>query len=193
MTASEAIRIVLSGLTHELVVAANGYISRQTCNQRDRAENFYMLGSMGLASSIALGAAIARPERKVVVVDGDGNILMALGVLAMIGNIKPRNLIHIVIDNEQYASTGGQCSVSSTVSMADLAIAAGYRKATTLIHAAEVSTASESFCREDGPAFLLLKVSADLTPAPRVPHSPTSIAQRFRECLLSSGSGRTGG
>src|SRR6059058_1686567 len=74
----------------------------------DRPRNFYMWNSMGMASSIGLGLAIARPDLRVVVLDGDGSILMNLGSLATIGLLKPSNLVVVVMDNEEYATTGGQ-------------------------------------------------------------------------------------
>jgi len=86
MRRGEAITMILGQIRDELVVAANGWISRETCAAHDRAENFYMLGSMGLASSIGLGLALAQPERRVVVFDGDGNLLMALGTWRWLRN-----------------------------------------------------------------------------------------------------------
>ena len=71
-------------LKDEPTVCANGYISRELFNVKDREENFYMIGSMGLASSIGLGVALARPDKKTLIFDGDGNVLMAMGTLAMI-------------------------------------------------------------------------------------------------------------
>ena len=91
MIMREAITKLISVVKNEYVVCANGFISRDTFNAEDRPRNFYMLGSMGQASSIGLGFAIARPEKKVVVFDGDGNLLMNLGILTMISKIKPKN------------------------------------------------------------------------------------------------------
>ena len=86
-------------LQDEAVVLANGFISRECFQVRDRPGNFYMIGSMGLASSIGLGVALAQPQRKTLIFDGDGNVLMAMGTLAMIASCAPKNLIHIVIDS----------------------------------------------------------------------------------------------
>ena len=91
MNRKEAIQAVVKEIGTSPIVSANGYISRDLYETHDRKENFYMIGSMGLASSIALGVAIKNPKIKVYVFDGDGNILMNLGSLATIG----LSLIHI--------------------------------------------------------------------------------------------------
>lgn len=90
-----------------LIVCNIGFPSRELYNIADRPENFYMLGSMGLASSIGLGLAMSQEER-VYVIDGDGSILMNLGTLATIANNKADNLCLIIIDNNSYGSTGNQ-------------------------------------------------------------------------------------
>ena len=84
MKGTEAVEAVMSLIKDEPVVHANGYICRESFRRGDRKANFYMIGSMGLASSIGLGVALTQPEKKVVVLDGDGNVLMAMGTLAMI-------------------------------------------------------------------------------------------------------------
>src|SRR5437899_610803 len=89
-----AIGAVLELLSTELVVVCNGFPSREAYALRDRPENFYMIGSMGAAASIGLGVALSQPTRKVVVLDGDGNVLMAMGTLGTIGALRPRNLVH---------------------------------------------------------------------------------------------------
>ena len=99
MNYTEAITTITELLEDQLVICANGLISRETFTIDDRIENFYMIGSMGLASSIGLGIALSKPSRKVVIFDGDGNLLMNLGTLAMVGALQPRNFLHIVFDN----------------------------------------------------------------------------------------------
>ena len=127
MIMREAITKLISLVKDEYVVCANGFISRDTFNAEDRPRNFYMLGSMGQASSIGLGFAMARPDKKVVVFDGDGNLLMNLGILTMISKIKPRNLVHVVLDNECYDSTGGQPTISSHIDLAQVAEGCGIK------------------------------------------------------------------
>ena len=106
----EAVKTVLSGLKgNEFIVSTTGMISRELYDiKEDDNKNFYMIGSMGCASSFALGVALQQNDKKVVIFDGDGALLMKLGTLATIGHYKPANLIHILFDNESYESTGGQ-------------------------------------------------------------------------------------
>ena len=129
MKGTEAFQELLPLLGDEPVVHANGYICRESFALKDREANFYMIGSMGLASSIGLGVALCKPDRKVIVLDGDGNVLMALGTLAMIAAEAPKNLVHVVIDNEVYESTGSQRTLSNSVSLEQIAKSSGYREA----------------------------------------------------------------
>jgi len=126
MKGTEAFEEIIPLLTDEPVIHANGYICRESFNIKDREENFYMIGSMGLASSIGLGVAINRPDQKTIIIDGDGNVLMSMGTLAMIAAAAPKNLLHVVIDNEAYESTGNQRSLSNSVSLEKVAQSAGY-------------------------------------------------------------------
>ncbi len=99
----------------------------------DRPRNFYMWNSMGMASSIGLGLALARPDLRVVVLDGDGSILMNLGALTTLARYRPSNLIHIVFDNESLLSVGGFPTATSTGSnIAGIAAAAGIPRTTTV-------------------------------------------------------------
>ena len=138
---SEALQAAVKALGREPVVHANGYICRESFAVRDRPENFYMIGSMGLASSIGLGAALARDDRTVVIFDGDGNLLMNLGILPMIGDAgrrrRPRRFVHIVFDNGVYASTGGQLSPGQATRLDRVAAAAGYARTVCVTTARE--------------------------------------------------------
>lgn len=116
----EAIRQLAAAWTDELVVATTGMISRELYVVRDRPENFYMCGSMGCALSIGLGVALAQPERKVVVVDGDGAALMSLGSLALARHLRLPNLQHIILDNGTYASTGEQPTCSAAIDFSEI-------------------------------------------------------------------------
>ncbi len=183
MTEADVFRIFLMSSIDEAVVVANGYLSRQAFSCLDLETTFYMLGSMGSALSIGLGVALAQPRRRVAVIDGDGNLLMSMGALAMAGYTAPSNLIHIVIDNQQYASTGGQASISASVKMASLALAAGYRIGLEVTDQAELSRALEEMRRTEGPSFLRVLVSAGLEIAPRVPRLPEEIARTFKKSI----------
>lgn len=103
----EAIQRIMECITDEIVVGNIGHPSQELFAVKDRPENFYMLGSMGLASSIGLGLALST-DRTVVVIDGDGATLMNLGSMATIGANKPKNYVLIIVDNGAYGSTGFQ-------------------------------------------------------------------------------------
>jgi thiamine pyrophosphate-dependent acetolactate synthase large subunit-like protein len=187
MRRSDAIAAVLSKMSDEIVVAANGWISREACAASDRAENFYMIGSMGLAAPIGLGLALTKPERRVIIFDGDGNLLMTLGTLAMIGDLRPPNFLHIVFDNEVYGSTGAQRSATVNVALDALALAAGYANVRRVDHERDLDAAIDASLAANGPAFLLVKVdSAANGTAPRVPHEPEALARRIRAALRAN-------
>ena len=180
---AQAIAVAVKELGDELVIHANGYICRESCAIDDRPQNFYMIGSMGMASAIGLGLALARPGSACVVFDGDGNLLMSLGTLAMVGSLGPRNFIHLVFDNEVYGSTGGQRSPSRAVRLDRLARDAGYRTATAVTSADDIAGAVRAARATEGPHFILVKVTAADTPAPRIPHGPEEIRDRFRRAV----------
>jgi thiamine pyrophosphate-dependent acetolactate synthase large subunit-like protein len=106
MTRFDAIGIVCRGLVDEPVIASLGHPAYELFAHGDRALNFYTWGSMGLTSSIALGIALARPDRRVVALDGDGSLLMNLGSLATMAAAAPANLVVLVLDNEGYGTPG---------------------------------------------------------------------------------------
>jgi len=118
----EATRIVVHAARDAPIVASLGHPAYDLFAAGDRPQNFYMWGSMGVASSIGLGVALAKPESRVFVVDGDGALLMNLGSLATIGLLQPPNLVVVVMDNGEYATTGGQAT--PTAHGADLEAAA---------------------------------------------------------------------
>jgi sulfopyruvate decarboxylase beta subunit len=183
----KAIEIIASLLKKdESVVSANGMISREMCAIRDRSHNFYMLGSMGLASSIGLGLALSVPAKKVAVIDGDGNVLMNLGSLTTTGKLCPKNFIHIVLDNESHGSTGGQPTASMVTKLEEIAKASGF-KATTRVDSIELlEEAMRELLTSDGPSFLLVKVKSGGEHVPRVPYEPEVIKDRFKKALFDN-------
>ena len=178
-----AINAARKAITAEPIVHANGYICRESFSVGDRPANFYMIGSMGLASAIGLGLTLARPERCAVVFDGDGNLLMNFGVLAMVGGLAPRRLVHVVFDNEVYGSTGNQISPSRGVRLDRVAAAAGYRVVRAVTTAADVEGAVRAALAGDGPHFVLVKTTAEEADVPRIPYTPAEIRDRFRASL----------
>jgi sulfopyruvate decarboxylase beta subunit len=186
MNMTQAVQIITEHLGDELVIAANGRISREAFSLKDRAGNFYMIGSMGLASAIALGLALNRPECKVVILDGDGNLLMSLGILAQIGTLLPKNLIHIVLDNEVYGSTGNQPTISSHVRLEDVAKSSGYPDVVKVTEQEDLKAALKKYINTSGPSFILAKVKADnmAESLGRVTHSPVEIKERFMGSIM---------
>jgi len=184
MKGTEAFAEILPLLKDEPIVHANGFICRESFKAEDRQGNFYMIGSMGLASSIGLGVALCRPDKKVIIFDGDGNVLMAMGTLAMIAATAPKNLVHIVFDNQVYESTGRQRSLSDAVPLEEVARSCGYPLALRVTKKEELKPAVEKLLAGDGPGFLLIRVDPDFDPATgRVTHTPEEIKQRFMASL----------
>ncbi len=172
----EAISIIAEEAESQdaLLVGNIGFPSRELCAVHDHPSNFYMLGSMGLASSIGLGLALARPDRKVIAIDGDGAVLMNLGSLATIADRDPENYLLVILDNGCYGSTG--CQPTCTSRRADIArIAAG-------AGGSEVETVSEP---EDlrlavrGRGALVVKVERGNEKVPVIALSPEEIIERF--------------
>jgi len=191
MKGTEAFQELLPLLNDEPVVHANGYICRESFNIKDREANFYMIGSMGLASSIGLGVALCKSNRKVIVLDGDGNVLMAMGTLAMIAAQAPKNLVHVVIDNEVYESTGSQRSLSNQVPLEQIAKSSGYREAVRVDKKEEIKPVFEKLMNSTGPSFMLIKVEPCFDPKTgRVTHTPEEITHRFMKSLQPTGNER---
>jgi phosphonopyruvate decarboxylase len=127
LTRPQVVALLLARLTDELLVTTTGYLSRQAHYEHDRPETFYMQGSMGHAAAIGLGLATERPDRRVVVLDGDGAFLMHLGTGSTIAGSGVSNLVHVVVDNGCYESTGCQPSTSGGVDWQALGHGLGYR------------------------------------------------------------------
>jgi sulfopyruvate decarboxylase subunit beta len=160
------------------VVSTCGYPTRELFAAADRPENLYLVGSMGMAAPVALGIALARPERLVIAVDGDGSLLMNLGVLPFVAAAEPR-LLHVVADNGMHESTGGQRTVRRA-DFASLALAAGYRSAVRVATVAELEAADLSRT----PALVQAIVPPrDAATFPRVAHSPQEIVRRVHASL----------
>lgn len=175
------------------IVASLGHPAYDLFAAGDRPANFYTWGSMGLASSIGLGLALARPDRRVVVVDGDGSLLMNLGSLATIGWMRPANLVLIVWDNGEYGTTGGQDT--ATAHGADLAAAAralGIGSVATVTTPAEFDVAFERTALGRGPWVIVAKVREN-APAVKPPLDCVFIKQRFMAAIGTPESATTGG
>ena len=178
----EAIEVICSCITDEIVISANGFISRDLFSTLDKSTNFYMIGSMGLASSIALGVAIKNPKIKVYVFDGDGNILMNLGSLATIGNLKPKNLIHIVFDNNIHETTGGQPTNTKKIHIEKIAKSVNFTVAKISTKQRLVKTIKK-IDKMSGPIMLVVQIQKSKKISNRVQIKPNIIHYRFKESI----------
>ena len=182
MIRKEAVEIVSKALKNQLVVAANGYISRDLFEVNDKPSNFYMIGSMGLASSIGLGLALKNPKKRIYVFDGDGNILMNLGSLVTIGSLKPKNLVHVIYDNGIHESTGGQPTNSNNVRIDLLAKMANYK----VVHTdskKELKLILRKIRNIAGPIMILIRIEKNGYVSKRIDISPSSIKTRFMKAI----------
>jgi phosphonopyruvate decarboxylase len=166
----------------DVVVATTGYTGRELYACDDRPGQIYMVGSMGCASSFALGLATAQPQRRIIVLDGDGAALMRLGALCTIGYERPPNLVHVVLDNGIHESTGGQMTVSRSVDFCAIASASGYPRTSTVASPDALQRAIESASDE------LTFIHAPITPGisdnlPRPSIKPSEVASRLRAFL----------
>jgi len=183
MNRLDATRRLIAVLAHEPIVASLGHPAYDLFAAGDRPENFYTWGSMGLASSIGLGLALARPELRVFVVDGDGSLLMNLGSLATIAWTHLPNLVVIVWDNELYGTTGGQDT--ATAHGADLEAAAralGATATATVRTDDEFDAAIARARAEDGPWVIVAKVS-ESAPTVKPPLDCVFVKQRFMAAI----------
>jgi sulfopyruvate decarboxylase subunit beta len=177
--------IALAGLAaaeqDALLICNIGYPSRELFSISDRPENFYMLGSMGMASSIGLGLALAQPKRRVMVLDGDGSLLMNLGSLASIAHYAPDNYLLVILDNCCYGSTGSQPSCTRLgTDLAAMARAAGVRR----VRRAEGREELAEALLEQG--VVVAGVEAGNAHVPIISLSPKEILERFMRCVLSA-------
>lgn len=188
MKRSRAIEIIIQSLNgDELIVSSTGMISRELFALKDTPRNFYMLGSMGLASSIGLGLALNLPDRRVVVLDGDGACLMNLGALATIGELSPKNLMHIVLNNGCYGSTGGQPTAVGMVELEQVARYTGYMISEFVEDEDELREALEL----RNLVFILVEIDkGDVEGIGRVSYPPEEIKGRFRENIKESNNGK---
>jgi phosphonopyruvate decarboxylase len=168
-----------------VLLASTGFCGRELYAVADRANHLYMVGSMGCVTPLALGLALARPDLKVIALDGDGAALMRLGALATVGASAPRNFWHLLLDNSAHESTGAQATVSATVAFADVAAACGYRSCLDTDSVAELAAWLDS---SEGPHFarLLTRLGAphDL-PRPKV--TPAQVRERFMKHISARG------
>ena len=188
-------RDVVNHILHQrgdlLVVAGLGAPAWDVTAAGDHPLSFPLWGAMGGAAMIGLGLALAQPKRKVLVVTGDGEMLMGLGSLAVIGSHKPRNLSIVVLDNEQYGETGMQDTVTASgVDLAGIAKSAGFTTTMSIKTKSELSLLKNQIYKESkttsGPLFAQVKVDPEKLPLVLPPREGAYLKNRFRIALLGT-------
>jgi len=175
-----AISTVVKKIGNHPIISANGFISRDLFEVCDKSSNFYMIGSMGLASSIGLGVALKNPRKSVFIFDGDGNVLMNLGSLTTIASQKPKNLIHIVFDNSVHESTGGQPTNSNFVNIEKIAKACNYNHTFMVRTENNLLKILDKIKKLKGPIMILVKIQQSKgKKSKRVNILPVDIKERF--------------
>ncbi|MEK9671846.1 MAG: phosphonopyruvate decarboxylase [Rhodospirillaceae bacterium] len=165
------------------IIATTGKCGRELFTIADRDQHLYQVGSMGCAAGMGLGVAL-NVNSPVVVLDGDGAALMKLGTFATVGSAAPKNLIHIVLDNGTYDSTGGQPTTAPAVKFARVASACGYARGWEANSIAGLKSAVEAALAGAGPHLIHIKIapgSMDKLGRPTI--SPNQVARRFRNFL----------
>jgi len=185
-TRTEALRAIQSiSDNNTLLVATTGMTGRELYELGDHANQLYMVGSMGCALAFGIGLAMNKPSAKVVVLDGDGALLMRTGSMATAGYYQPDNLIHILLDNEVHDSTGGQSTVSPNISFAAIAKAFGYPQVFSTDDLSELSNLyNMAISRNSGPVFVHFKIqkgSPKEMGRPKV--SPQEVGKRFKDFI----------
>ena len=180
MIRKAAISIAVKKIGNNPIISANGFISRDLFEVCDKNSNFYMIGSMGLASSIGLGVALKNPRKSVFIFDGDGNILMNLGSLTTIASQKPKNLIHVVFDNSVHESTGGQPTNSNFVNIEKIAKVCNYNHTFTVKTKNNFLKILHKIKKLKGPIMIVVKIQqSGMEKSKRVEILPVEIKERF--------------
>ena len=176
-------KVVLRHIGDGVIVSNLGPTTDELWHAGHRNRNFYTYGAMGLCSSIALGMALST-EEKVVSLDGDGSMLMNLGTIATIGREKPRNLVVLVWDNEEWGQTGHQPSHTATgTDLEQVAKACGIRKTATVSNEEDLDETMRAAMSSDGPWFIVAKIREAGYMAV-APIEPEVTLHRIRESFL---------
>ena len=176
---------LLKGRGDALVVTGLGSTTYDAFAAGDSPLTFYLWGAMGGATMVGLGLALAQPKRRVVVITGDGEMLMGLGALATVGVQRPANLAIVVIDNGLYAETGMQRThTASGVDLAGVARSCRFAHAETVGSQSELERLARAAYETPGPFFAAIKVSPDPTSIELAPRDGPTLRSRFRAAVL---------
>jgi thiamine pyrophosphate-dependent acetolactate synthase large subunit-like protein len=178
----KVVKALLSERGELLVVAGLGSTSWDITAAGDTSLNFPLWGAMGQAAMVGLGLALAQPRRRVLVITGDGEMLMGMGSLATIGVLQPSNLTLVVIDNERYGETGMQKThTAHGVDLAGVARACGFKYSKTT---SDLKRLRSMIHESTGPNFAVVKVAAEKLPLVLPPLDGVTLKDRFRRALL---------
>src|SRR5580693_1950350 len=189
LSRATAVRLLASQCDGTAVITTIGNISRELFAAADRPLNLYVQGAMGHAISVAAGAALGQPGRRVLAVDGDGSALMHLGAIPLIGSLKLANLAHVILDNGVYESPGGQQAPTTTIDFPWVALDCGYRQAVSVSTEAGLC-AQASLLRATGPVLLHVRIRpGGGSPGGRATEKigPAELVHRFRAAIAVSG------
>ncbi|HTZ79334.1 MAG TPA: thiamine pyrophosphate-dependent enzyme [Stellaceae bacterium] len=180
-------RALMKGRKELLVVSGLGSTTYDLAAAGDNPRNFYLWGAMGGAAMIGLGLALAQPKKRVLVVTGDGEMLMGLGALATIGVQQPGNLAVVVIDNERYAETGLQKThTAHGIDLPAIAKATGFKIVDLAVSDGELEALLPTIHKAPGPVFVTIKVTADRPPFVLPSRDGVYLKNRFREAVLGA-------
>jgi thiamine pyrophosphate-dependent acetolactate synthase large subunit-like protein len=181
----DVVKALLAGRKGLLVVAGLGSTAWDITAAGDAPLNFPLWGAMGNAAMLGLGLALAQPARRILVITGDGELLMGLGSLATIGVQRPTNLSVVVIDNERYGETGMQTThTAAGADLARVALACGFRSARQVRASGALAGLRKAVHGAPGPHFAQVKVVAEKLPLVLPPRDGALLKVRFRRALL---------
>ena len=181
------VRALLAERGELLVIAGLGAPAWDATEAGDHPLNFPLWGGMGSAAAMGLGLALAQPDRRVLVLTGDGELLMGMGSLATIGVQCPGNLAVVVLDNEHYGETGMQPSHTRFgIDLAAIATACGFAASAVVTTMEQVVTLRGDIHQAGGPLFAQIKIAADKLPLVLPPRDGTHLKNRFRQALLGT-------
>jgi phosphonopyruvate decarboxylase len=164
-----------------VLITTTGKTGRELYEIGDAVNHFYMVGSMGCASSIGLGLALTKKDLDIIVIDGDGSLLMRMGSLATNEYYNPQNLLHILFDNHAYDSTGGQKTVSQNINFMEIAAFCGYSKSIYIHNLAELKTEIEDWKKNKELTFLYMKIAKGSKESLGRPHiKPYEVKDRLQ-------------
>lgn len=187
LTREEAIELIMDNLNeNEIIISTTGYTSREVYEFREKREkdhfkSFYNIGSMGCASSIGLSIAIQKPNKKIIVFDGDGATIMQMGTFTTIGKNTPANFVHIIFDNHVHETTGGQPSNSISANFLQIALACNYKYGKIVRTKTELFDVIKVIKNKEGPLIIAVQVKMGTRPNLK---RPEKAPKYYKENLL---------